>query len=279
MSRFNPINKTDNDELEERFDYNEYQALEQELTDYLVKFPDEDDINATIDTMRQYVPAQTTKSANGIERLITLCKGSATEVTIVSKIYWITCTMLFIIGYLITHQANANPLLTLIFLAPLPFVIGLLEVFKGREHGLLEIELTCKFTTDQIMLSRLFLIGITNVTLNTVLTLTISPVTGKPILEILLTWLTPFTFFIAIALWLSIKFKGQVFVTTFLSLWLVFIGLTISNNHWIEALLNINIVIHLICLGFGSLLISFQVKQLINKYQTYEGGQRVEINY
>ncbi|WP_017472545.1 hypothetical protein [Amphibacillus jilinensis] len=279
MSRFNSINETDNDELEERFDYKENQVLQQELTDYLVKFPDEDDIDATIDTLRQYVPTQTTKSVNRIERLITLCKRSATEVTVVSKTYWITCTLLFIIGYLITNLADTNPLLTLIFLAPLPFIIGLLEVFKGREHGLLEIELTCKFTTDQIMLSRLFLIGITNVTLNTVLTLIISPTTGKPILEMLLTWLTPFTFFVAIALWLSIHFKGQVFVTTFLSLWLVFIGLIISNNHWIEALLNINLVIHFICLGFGSLLISIQVKQLINKYQTYEGGQRVEINY
>ncbi|MFA9560446.1 hypothetical protein ACERII_24405 [Evansella sp. AB-rgal1] len=279
MNKFKQADKTDIDELDDIFDEKEYEAIEKELSHYLVKFPDEHKIDATIDTLRQYVPDRKTQSPSVMERLVTIIQRAGTEITIVSKSYWIASTILFFLGYLIANQPNNDPLLTVIFLAPLPFIFGLLEVFKGRENGLLEMELACKFSAHEIILSRLFLIGVYNVTLNTVLTISISPVTGRPLVEMLLTWFTPFTFFVAIALWLSAKFKGQVFVTTFLGLWLVLTVLVLSNNHWMEAFLNPSPVLHLIFLGIGILLNGIQIRQLIKKYVTYEGGARVEVNY
>ncbi|MCZ0703710.1 hypothetical protein J2T56_001952 [Natronobacillus azotifigens] len=279
MNRFNQTDETDIDELDDSFDEKEYEALEQELTHYLVKFPDENKIDATVDTLRQYVPDRTTKSVSIRERSFALIKRAKTEVTIVSKTYWIASTFLFFIGYLIANQTNTDPILTLIFLAPLPFIFGLSEVFKGREHGLFEMELACKFSAHEIILSRLFLIGIYNLTLNTVLTLVLSPVTGKPLIEMILTWFTPFTFFVAIGLWLSMKFKGQIFVTTLLSLWLVFIVIFVINNHWMVAFLNIHYILHLVFLTAGFLLVGLQLIQFTKKYQTFEGGTRVEINY
>ncbi|OIJ21295.1 hypothetical protein BKP45_00485 [Anaerobacillus alkalidiazotrophicus] len=279
MNRVNQTNKTDFDELDDIFDEKEYEALEEELSYYLVKFPDEHKIDATIETLRQYVPDRKRQSPSVMERLVVIIKRAGTEITLVSKTYWIASTILFLLGYFIANQPNNDPLLTVVFLAPLPFIFGLLEVFKGREHGLLEMELSCKFSAHEIILSRLFLIGVYNVTLNTVLTLSISSVTGRPLVEMLLKWFTPFTFFVAIALWLSMKFKGQVFVTTFLTLWLVLTVLVLSNNHWVAAFLNASLVLHLVFLGLGILLIGLQVRQLIKNYAIYEGGARFEVNY
>lgn len=279
MNSINQKNKIDTDELDDIFDQAEFEEIGQELSHYLVKFPDEHKIDATIETLRQYVPDRTKQSSSVFDRLFSLIKRAGTEITIVSKTYWVASIILFILSYFIVKQPNDDLLGTLIFLAPLPFMFGLLEVFKGREHGLLEMELTCKFSAYEIMLSRLFLIGVFNVTFNMALTFSIFPRLRIPLAEIILAWLTPFTFFVAIALWLSMKWRGPVFVTTFLTFWIMLTVLVQINNGWMEAFLTASRVSQLIFLGIGLLLIGIQVRQLIKKYTTYEGGSHFEVNH
>src|SRR5699024_9831836 len=194
---------------------------------------------ATIDTLRQYVPSKQKQSTKSSEALFRLIKRLATEITLISKIYWFTSVILFILGYLITSYGAYNPLLTLIIIAPFPFILGLIEVFKGRERGLLEIEMTCKLSAYEIMLSRLLLIGVYNIALNTILTFSFAPqIDTVSMLQILFSWMTPLTFFAAISLWISMKFRGPVFMVILVSLWVFFSFLIISKPNWIATILN-----------------------------------------
>lgn len=273
-------NKNKFDELADAFDPIEMEELEKELNQYLVKYPDEHHVEATIDTLRQYVPEKTKKTVSLFDRFVTLIKRSATEVTLINPAYWIISSLLFILGYFITSHNPYQPLLTLLLLAPLPFVLGLIEVFKGREQGVLEMEMTCKFSAHEIMLSRLFLIGVFNVTLNTLLMISFVPlIDAVSIWQMLMTWFTPLTIFAAIALSLSMKFRGAVFVTTFIVLWIAFCILIISNQAWTHMLLNLRISFHLLFSGLGIALLAIQVKQLMKKYSSYEGVETVEVSY
>lgn len=261
-------------------DLNELDELEKELNQYLVKYPDEQKINITIDALRQYVPQKQKNTVRLKERLFLLVKRSTTEITLISKTYWSVSAILFLLGYLMTNSIAYDPLVTLIIIAPIPFVIGLVEVFKGRERGLLEMEMACKFSVHEIMLSRLFLIVIYNLTLNTILTISFASLFDTvSMMQIILAWLTPLTLFAAISLWLSMKFRGPVFITLIGSIWLIMGVLFISRPVWLDVLINMNFIFHLLFMGVGIFLFSLQIRYLIKRYSSYEGVEVIEVNY
>lgn len=259
---------------------NELGGFKKELNQYLVKYPDEQEIDLTIDTLRQYVPHKQKNTMLEKDKLLTLIKRSATEITLISKTYWIVSAILFIFGYFITDSATYDPVLILVIIAPIPFMFGLVEVFKGRERGLLEMEMACKFSAYEIMLTRLFVIGIYNLTLNTILTISfVSLIDTVSMWQVILIWLTPLTFFVSISLWVSMKFRGPVFITILVSLWVIFSFLFLLKPSWLDGLIHANFVLYLLFIGTGTLLLFLQMKQLIKKYASYEGGETVEIIY
>lgn len=271
--------KNNIDELVDMMDPIEFEEMENEMNQFLVKYPDEDQIDATIDTLRQYVPDKKKQFMNPFERFWNLLKHSGTELSLISKSYWVASTILFILGYLITNYGAYNPLLTLVILSPVPFIFGLIEVFKGREQGLLEMEMACKFSAHEIMLSRLLLIGVFNITLNTMLTVGFAPMLDSiSMLEMLFVWLTPFTMFTAVALWLGMKFRGTVFVTTFVSLWVLFSTWVVSHPVWGDFILNMHIVLHPLFMGIGIIMFVLQMKRLVQKYSFYEGVGNIEVS-
>lgn len=264
----------------EKHTLNEHSELEKELNHYLVKYPDEQKIDITIDTLRQYVPHKRKSTMHKKQRLLQLLRRSVTEITLISKTYWIVSAILFILGYFITNSTTYDPVLTLVIIAPIPFMFGLIEVFKGREQGLLEMEMACKFSAHEIMLARLLLIAVYNIALNTILTISfVSMIDTVSMWQIILVWLTPLTFFASISLWLSMKFRGPVFLTMVVSLWVIFSFLFLSKPSWLEGLIHANFVMYLLFIGAGTLLLVLQMKRLIKKYASYEGGEVVEISY
>lgn len=272
--------KKNTDEFVDMMESKEFDEIEKKLNYYFVQYPDEHKIDATIDTLRQYVPDKKKQSTKLVERFWALLKHSGREFSLISKSYWLSSIILFIFGYLITNYGAYNPLFTLVILAPIPFIFGLIEVFKGREQGLLEMEMACKFSAHEIMLSRMLLVGVFNITLNTMLTIGFLPLVETiSILEILLVWFTPFTIFAAFALWLSMKFRGAVFVMTFLSLWVSFSALVVSYPAWGNFILNMHIAFHFLFMGIGIIMFVIQMKQLVKKYYYYEEVGNIEVTH
>lgn len=251
-----------------------------ELDQYIVQFPDEFKIDATINKLRQYIPAKQSRTKQFSQRFMKLINHAKMEVFFMGKTYWLISIVLFIIGYFVTMARALNPIITLIFLAPIPFIIGLIEVFKSREQGLLEMEMACKFSAHEIMLARLMLISLFNLTLNTMLTLAISPsITGTTLFHVTLLWLTPFTLFTAVVLGLAIKIRSSAFPLAIIPLWGFFVSFVLTDVKWSSFVREMHFGVHFILLVVGISLFFIQIRQLIYKYSILEEVGVVEVSY
>ena len=254
--------------------------LKQELGRYLVKYPDDTKIDNTIDLLRHYVPKRKQISPGIFDRFTELIKHVGREMSVMNKLYFLISIALFIVGYVITLYSSYNPMLVLMTLSPLPFAFGLLEVFKGRDQGLLEMEMTCKFSAYEIMLARLFIIGVFNILLNTILMFLFVKTYVMPhLIHLLSLWLTPFILWVGIGLWLSIMLRGKYFIMSFLSLWAIVIGLITYNPGWSDKILNLPVFLHGVLIIFGLIIVGFQMKRLIKTYSFYEGDEAVGVMY
>lgn len=251
-----------------------------QLEQYIVKYPDNEMIDATISTLRQYVPEKRKKSLARKERFIEFIKQAKSQIQFIHPMYWIMSISLFALGYLVTTQFASNPTLMLIIIAPLPFVFGLVEVFRGRDSHLIEMELACKFSGFEIILTRLLIVSLFNFGLTLMLTFVMSTSTSQDSLfEMLLVWLGPFTLFITVALFLSTRFRGIQFLPIFLSIWLLFTLLLVSDIRWQDKIITFDLSFHLTLLIIGIVLVSLQVRSLINKFGRYQEGDIFETSY
>lgn len=249
--------------------------LEKELQSFIVKYPDENKINDTIQALRPYLPKEKEKN----NPFMDLIRHAISEVSMIRRPYWLLSLLLFAIGYFVITTTKTDPLKMLIILAPLPFVLGLFEVFRGREEGVLELEMTCKFSAYEIILSRLLIISLYNFLLSIVLTITLSSMIVLPLFKVIITWFAPLIMFSVLALSLSMTFRGHAFIVTVISCWLIFALAPFLSEALTTLYLGIPSVIQLSLIIIGLILLSFQVKKIKEKFQTLEGVVADEINY
>lgn len=254
----------------------EHEAMAGTLHKFLVKYPDESEIKETIESLRTYVPDKRKESVNLHGQFYSLMKQIMREVSVISKSYWLISALFYVVGYYFASFASMDYLLMLVMVTPIPFVLGLFEIFKGRESGMLELEMTCKFSVYQIMVSRLVLIGLYNIGLSVVLTLIFSTQLMIPIWEIILIWFAPFTIFAAISLWISMRFSHSSFVVMVISCWLIFTTALLLFEPLVELLLSRSIAKQIVLLFLGVVLCYKQVKDLMNAYRSFKGVEKAE---
>ncbi len=268
-------------ELPDDMNEQDFAALEKVMSEYGVPFPPVHKIDFTVDTLRQYVPSKRQSHQKYFDRLGMLLDRAISEVNFISKIYWLASFVLFVTGYIVAVKAYWNFYGPIVILAPMPFVLGMLEVFKGREKGVLEIELTCKISAREIMLSRLVLIGLYNILLNTLFSTALSILIPEIVLwKILLLWITPFTGVSAVALWLAMKVRGGYAVTLLISGWVVAALTVISSPLFIELFEQVNILGYVIINGLGVVLLLLQVQKILHHHYPYfERSVSIEVNH
>ena len=265
-------------ELPDQMSSQELLELQGLLKEYSVPLPSEDMIEATINNLSQYVPEKKNTFELLCEKIHHLVHHAASDLTFMSKGYWISSILIFILGYLITVTADHNPCNTILLLSPIPFIIGVLEICKGRDEKVLEIELACKISPQEMMLSRLVVIGLYSIVLNSLLACALSTVeSGILIWRITLLWLTPLTVIGSITLWLASRIRGGYVATAMLSLWVVSALAVLSMPEAIDKLINLHIGIYLVLLilGFATMLI--QVKRMMSRYY-FERSEIIETN-
>ncbi|WP_062049531.1 hypothetical protein [Bacillus sp. JCM 19034] len=258
----------------------EFETIEDELDCYIVKFPDDDLIESTVDSLRQYVPNREKEIISTKERLRELVIRVSKDFTFIHKGFWIVSCLLLLTGYYIANVSVANPLFILVLFAPLPFALGLLEVFRGRDKGMLEMEMACKHSVYEVVLSKLLIISIYNIVLIGVLTVLLMPnLSHYSLWEVSLIWMTPFTWFVASALFLSIHFRGVVFSSLFTGLWVLFSTFLLSQHRWAEALVHLNVALHVVLLLVGLALCLLQLKRMARKFSSFEEVGTSGISY
>ncbi|MNK28796.1 hypothetical protein D3C87_471810 [compost metagenome] len=261
----------------------EYNEIASYLDEYAVDFPSEMEIDRTIRVLDAYVPDHASvrpKQSYGksMRELFQLVRG---EIAVFHKSYWLVCSLLLLLGFWLGTHSKIDPFMSGLVLVPVPFVLGLLEVFKGRDEGLMEIELTCKITAQQLMLTRLIVVLAGNIAFVFLLMLAISGGTGSSILwSGVGLWYTQLMIAAGASLWLAMRVRGGRAVSIFLTLWFGLIWLALSNPKFVGLLQSIQPSVLLTAALCGVILLISQIYQMARKYTSQtERGYSFDIDH
>lgn len=241
--------------------------FDEEISDYLdnfsIEYPSEFEIENTINSIREYVPKNKSKLSMTLQSMKQLTKHSTREMSSISFLFWIFNLLFFTLGLIYVLSFEGNPYLTTTLLTPIPLIFGLIEVFKGRETGLYEIEHACKYSLPQIISSRLFVIGGYNLVLNVILIISFNLFLDNILLVKLLGyWIVPYIFISAISLFITIRFKSTILVPTLFILWFVAISFLSQSIEIIIYLESMNLFSYLFFLIAGMMFLISQIKKI-----------------
>lgn len=268
------MRKNKDDEFEK-----DYYEIEDKLKRYVVPIPTEEEIDFTIDNLRQYVPKKKKALTTLISKMQYILRVSFIDIDYMSKSYWIISVLIFILGYIRILEGMSNAYLSVIALSPIPFVLSMIDVYKGREEGVIEIELTCVIKPQQLILSKLIIIEFYNIILNTIFTVLLGTIYPNVVLwKLSLMWLTPLIIVSGFTLFLANRIRGGYAVTVVLGIWLSVMVYIFTIPEITRKLLSVNITVYLLIIFVGIVIIAVEVKKITNKYY-YERSKLNGISY
>ena len=239
------------------------ETIERELKELTVDYPTEDDINQTIFALYEYVPERKRTLQDFAERIKKLLKLSGKEFFQISSYFWIS-NLLFLLFGVVGTYFYADPLMTLFILSPIPFLTGLLEIFKSRDHGLMELEATLKYTVQQLIFSRMFIVTGFNLILNIFLIAWFYVSADIVLLfsQLLVYWVMPLTLISAIGLFITTKYRGTMSSPVLVSSWIVLSYAMTQFPRSYEMLQNISVAGSLIVITTSICCIIIQLKKI-----------------
>jgi len=267
------------DDWPENITEEEAQALSDFIMKSEVPYPDAGEVDRTIAAVRLHMSMKM-KKRGARDRLKRLLQLTVTEVSVISLFYWIVSAALYVAGFIIIGlHLNVVPELVLFTLSPIPFLLGLAEVFRGRDEGMLELEMSCTFNAPSIMLSKLTIVGLYNIGLNVLCSLVFVHFAEQAYLgTITLLWMVPFTIMSGLGLLVALYSRGSTAMSSMLVIWLSFCMVVLLKPDFIQGILTMNEPVSLLLVVAGLILIVTQLILLFKKTSEVEGGDRLETN-
>ena len=200
------------------------------LDSYIAPQVDEQKIEATIDVLRKYMPLIERKQKVNLETNI---KSSIELVKLnlffFSKLYWILSLVLILLGTLITVKFELNIYETVILIAPIPILLGIFELVKGRDESVWELELSYKYSLREIILSKIIIIGVFSIVISLIMSiLLLSTYSSINILRMIVLWLTPIFLTSSVSLIIVSIYRSINSVALCLSIWIL--SIVLVNN-------------------------------------------------
>jgi hypothetical protein len=193
------------------------------LDSYKINFPNEDEMEASIEFIMAHVPVKERSSALLARKAKALVMNSSRELMNFSWLFWSLNGLFLLLGVICLLKFNYNPYLTVFALAPLPFFVGIFEILKSKDEGLVELELTFKYNAQQILTSRLLVVGLYNFAVNIIISaITVAVYPEVLIANLFLIWTIPYVFVTGIAFFIALKTKGIVASGTIIAVWFAF---------------------------------------------------------
>lgn len=244
--------------------------LEHWLDEYDVEYPDESTMMKTIDALRQYVPVKTGKWNIWIGNLKTVMKRSIHEMVYLSPWFWIFNSILFFVCLVAVLANEQNPYLAMMVLAPLPTITGLIEFLKSKHSGMAELELSLKYSFQEIILSKMAVVGVYNFIVNAVSTGVVSAfVPDVRIWKLIVYWATPFAVATAIALVIASKIRHKYGITAGIVGW-IGLGSFISVTELGDKIESVPLPIYMIVACAATLFAIVQTIRMYRKGAVYE---------
>jgi hypothetical protein len=252
-------NRIEQQELEE--------DLNQILQEYRVPYPDENRIDHTVETLRQYVPSRKSSIQFHFESLKRLMKNAVISMNFMGVSYWVITFLVYAVGYIVTVYAYCNPYKLVLFLSPFPVLLGMIEAFRGREENVTELELACKITPQEILISKILVICVYNIVLNMILSLLLY--SWQPFValwRITMLWLVPMVLAGGFALWFCSKFKGRQAILLSVSCWVLASLILTEQAQTFAKILTLSMWYFIAILCIGVALFAAQLFKLKDRY-------------
>lgn len=201
--------------------------LEEWLSEFDIEYPDEEKVENTIMKLHPFVPKK--KKQLWTIVIPAPLRDAYQETLQFSQTFWISNLLYLILGLTIVFLIDGDPYLTLFFLSPIPIIISLYEIFRSRDQGMMELELSFKFSVSNLILSKLTLVGIFNLAC-TLLLIVIFSFFATPIvlIDLLQYWAAPYSAIVSLSLLLSIKLRTLFVIPVSLAI-MTFLGLMVGK--------------------------------------------------
>lgn len=126
------------------------EEIENFLSLYMAETVEDEKIDETIEVLRRYMPNKKVKSS-----LRFLVRN---EITYINKTYWIISLCIILFGMFIVDNYDISIYKTLLYISPIPIMLGMFEVSRGKREGVWELEKSLKYSYSKIVLSRIIII-------------------------------------------------------------------------------------------------------------------------
>lgn len=222
----------------------EFLDIENFLNSYIVKEVYEENVDLTIDKLRHYMPQNKNEEIIKNENMNLYSKVSTSmgllkmQFKIFNKLYLIASIILVLCGVIGTIKLNLNPYLCAYTVSPIPILIGLAEILRGKEENMWELELSYKYSFREILFAKLVIISTTAIALTLVTSLILTGTYSEvSLLRIINICLIPTCFISLISLILASIYRGMNSIVLSTSIWMVVSNMV--DNHTINYIVNV----------------------------------------
>jgi hypothetical protein len=201
--------------------------MDKEIKDYLecykVEFLNEEEMEVSFEYILQQVGPSESRVGTFKRRAKTLVLNSILELLNFSWLFWTLNGVFLVLGIISLVELATNPYLTAFFLAPLPFLIGVYEILKSKQEGLIELEMTFRYNAQQIFTSRLFVVGLYNLLINLLVSAVCIAVNPEVMfVKLLLSWTIPYVLVSGLAFLFAMQKRGTAASGILLAIWFAF---------------------------------------------------------
>lgn len=253
---------------------NQIEELELEigtfLDEYDVEYPTEEEIMLTIHAIRPHVPVKENKWNTAIQGMASIIKQAYEEMFYVSPLFWTANGLLFLIALTGVFVMDGNPYTMMMILAPIPTITGLIEVLKSRNSGMAELEMSFKYSFQELILSKMLVVGGFNLVINLLVTISFGILNQEILVsKLLLYWMTPFTVITALSLLFVSRYRGIFSITGGVVLWLTS-SVFLSQTTVVERIESMPAEIYLLVIAAAALTVLFQAIHIYKRGVSFE---------
>lgn len=247
--------------------------IEDFLDSYVVSKVDEEKIDSTIDVLKSYMPKEEVQHVKVQEYLLDRIKENISLVkfqfSLISKVYFIASLLLILVGTITIIRLNLSIYLSASIIAPMPILIGIFEIIKGREENVWELELSYKYSLREVVFSRLIIINVVSVLVSIIMSLILNNAYSQiNLLKMISIWLIPIFLVGSVSLIVTSFYRGINSIALCISIWILG-AMSISVYETIADITHINTFMILgISVIFALVSMKLFYKKSINSIDT-----------
>ena len=200
--------------------------IENFLDSYVVSRVDEEKIDSTIDILKAYMPKEEVQVIKYEETFLEKIKNNIDLVKfqfgLISKEYLIASLLLILVGTITTIKLDLSVYVSASIVAPIPILLGIFEIIKGREENVWELELSYKYSLREIDLSRLIIINTLSILMSIIISIALNNTYSQiNLFKMISIWLIPIFLVGSISLVITSMYRSINGIALCISIWIL----------------------------------------------------------